>query len=638
MLTLLEIYKKSKSTVPTNIFVVETTIFARLPSPQIATLTRRRVDFNSSSSPFEASKTTAPTNAGHLPFFIKNWLNITQDPTILEIVQGYQIQFHSPPIQKTVPRPSLQNCKLVSEEIEALLQKGAIKRVHFNDQAFYHRIFLVAKKGGGQRPVLDLSPLNKFVQTEHFKMENLMTIKSLINKGDYMINIDLTDAYLTVPIHQTSQKFISFLWQGTSYQFVTMPCCTESVYKIDEASNSLAARSGCSNDYFSRRYTRASPINRNIKPTHTYDYKSTGIIRVSDQLQKVNTNTHAEDPLLGDAHRLNNDGIYFAKGKIRKYSKRVSASFEDISAFHQANITGPGAPRIHSPSNLVRPFTLPSHSTCTDRVSTSDVRLQHTSEPLQKGKIGFDLVDNQSTIAGGKFHSASNCRSNNLIGCFQNRLGSILGDISDRRTVEYPRVPGSDKHPGTQGSLHCPEVVREGSDQQGDLSEDIQFDSSSLSEQQGRDPLPSVTAANIGDMELVRDKTPLSTSSTCSGKEQCCCARRIAQNEGPQRLENRFDSHQAIHQELPDRPLCFPPDSSAEPLRQLATRSGCDPCGCVHNELNELKCLCIPSIQFDPSGPSQNQEREGDISLDCPLMVGSNLVASVDRSSDSLPN
>jgi hypothetical protein len=160
---------------------------------------------------------------GRLTFFIKDWLNITQDTTILEIVQGYQIQFHSPPIQKTVPRPSLQNCKLVSEEIEALLNKDAIKRVHFNDQSFNHRISLVAKKGGGQRPVIGLRPLNKFIQKEHFKMENLMTIKSLINQEDYMINIDLTDAYLTVPIHKTTQKFISFLWQGTSYQFVIMP-------------------------------------------------------------------------------------------------------------------------------------------------------------------------------------------------------------------------------------------------------------------------------------------------------------------------------------------------------------------------------------------------------------------------------
>ena len=38
-----------------------------------------------------------------------------------------------------------------------------------------------------------------------------------------MINIDLTDAYLTVPMHPDSQKFLRFLWQSQSYQFVTMP-------------------------------------------------------------------------------------------------------------------------------------------------------------------------------------------------------------------------------------------------------------------------------------------------------------------------------------------------------------------------------------------------------------------------------
>ena len=146
-----------------------------------------------------------------------------QDSAILDIVQGFQIQFQSFPVQKTLPLPSLQNWKLVNEEIETLLHKGAIKRVPFDDQAFYHRMFLVAKKGGDQRPVLDLSPLNKFIPTEHFKMENLMTIKALINKRDYMINIDLTDAYLTVPMHLDSQKFLRFLWQGQSYQFVTMP-------------------------------------------------------------------------------------------------------------------------------------------------------------------------------------------------------------------------------------------------------------------------------------------------------------------------------------------------------------------------------------------------------------------------------
>ena len=137
----------------------------------------------------------------------------------------------------------------------------------FNDQAFYHRMSLVAKKGGGQRPVLDLSLLNKFIPTEHFKMENLMTIKALINKGGYMINIDLTDAYLTVPMHPDSQKFLRFLWQGQSLPVcnhaVWSTCDTKSVQKINETRNSLAKRPGCSNDYFSRRYTCARSNNRN---------------------------------------------------------------------------------------------------------------------------------------------------------------------------------------------------------------------------------------------------------------------------------------------------------------------------------------------------------------------------------------
>ena len=104
-----------------------------------------------------------------------------------------------------------------------MLNKSAIVQVPYSKHAFYHRMFLVEKKNGGYRPVLDLSPLNTFIETTHFKMENLATLKSLINPGDYMINIDLTDAYLSVPIHQESQKFLRFIWQNKAYQFKAMP-------------------------------------------------------------------------------------------------------------------------------------------------------------------------------------------------------------------------------------------------------------------------------------------------------------------------------------------------------------------------------------------------------------------------------
>ena len=182
----------------------------------------------------QVSPTRQPTTAlseqelrfpltGRLRFFYNNWKKITLDPSILDIVLGYKIVFQTHPFQLTVPRSTTQNPCLIDKEVKCLLNKSAIVQVPYSKHAFYHRLFLVEKKNGGYRPVLDLSPLNTFIETTHFKMEILATLKSLINPGDYMINVDLTDASLSVPIHQESQKFLRLIWQNKAYQFKAMP-------------------------------------------------------------------------------------------------------------------------------------------------------------------------------------------------------------------------------------------------------------------------------------------------------------------------------------------------------------------------------------------------------------------------------
>ena len=57
----------------------------------------------------------------------------------------------------------------LDNEIQKLLEKGALCRVPFTADSFYSRLFLVPKKRGSMRPVIDLSALNQFIENPHFQ-------------------------------------------------------------------------------------------------------------------------------------------------------------------------------------------------------------------------------------------------------------------------------------------------------------------------------------------------------------------------------------------------------------------------------------------------------------------------------------
>ena len=109
--------------------------------------------------------------------------------------KGFQIDFHSIPFQFCPPvtRASFSETQLINAEVQELLKKGAIP----SDQAFYSSLFLVPKKEGTYRPVIDLSSSNRFVPHVRFQMDELHSLKALLRKGDYMTSIDLKKAYLS---------------------------------------------------------------------------------------------------------------------------------------------------------------------------------------------------------------------------------------------------------------------------------------------------------------------------------------------------------------------------------------------------------------------------------------------------------
>ena len=147
------------------------------------------------------------------------------DAWVVEVLRvGYQISFdRHPPLSErplSLPAYSPQSIKGVAltQELQNLLKKGAVEPAPQSPD-FYSRLFLVQKASWSWRPKIVLSTLNGYVTSSHFHMETPQSVLRSIRPGDWMISFDLQDAYLQVPVHRHSRRYLRFVVQGKTYQF-----------------------------------------------------------------------------------------------------------------------------------------------------------------------------------------------------------------------------------------------------------------------------------------------------------------------------------------------------------------------------------------------------------------------------------
>ena len=76
--------------------------------------------------------------------------------------------------------------KSISAEVQTLVRKGAICLLKDHQVGFVSQLFLVPKKDGGFRPVVNLKTLNKYILEEHFKMEGFHMVRDLVRQGDWL--------------------------------------------------------------------------------------------------------------------------------------------------------------------------------------------------------------------------------------------------------------------------------------------------------------------------------------------------------------------------------------------------------------------------------------------------------------------
>ncbi len=80
-----------------------------------------------------------------------------------------------------------------------------------------------AEKKRQTTPRINLKALNQYVQTYHFKIEGLQTLKDLIKPGDWLAMVDLKDAYFVISIDPSYRKYLRFVVDNQTYQFNCLP-------------------------------------------------------------------------------------------------------------------------------------------------------------------------------------------------------------------------------------------------------------------------------------------------------------------------------------------------------------------------------------------------------------------------------
>ena len=168
---------------------------------------------------------------GRLTYYLQNWELITQDVWVLNTIsQGHQWEFlEKPPLARG---QSWLHCPKSSQHLPALRQKlqhfldiGAVEKVvDPTSPGFYSRFFVLPKKTPGQwRAILDLKALNEYIVAPKFKMETAESIRRDLSQSNWTTSIDLVDAYLHIPVHQSFRPYLRFVVDGVAYQYKALP-------------------------------------------------------------------------------------------------------------------------------------------------------------------------------------------------------------------------------------------------------------------------------------------------------------------------------------------------------------------------------------------------------------------------------
>ncbi len=149
--------------------------------------------------------------------------------------EGLKLDFESAPRlfkRKKVRLWKTEDQALIDEAVQDFLEKDAIEETTESEKTFISEIFVIKQKNEKKRAVLDARALNRHLRYAHFKMDNIRVVREAIRKKDWLIKIDIKDAYLHIPVHRKDRNWLTFRWRNKLFRFKAMPFGISSAPRI----------------------------------------------------------------------------------------------------------------------------------------------------------------------------------------------------------------------------------------------------------------------------------------------------------------------------------------------------------------------------------------------------------------------
>ena len=126
--------------------------------------------------------------------------------------EGYRIPFSTiPPLAKdpimlSSYAPNSIRGRALAKEIDSLIAKGAVELAP-RTPGYYSLVFCCDEGLENLAPNHRFVPAGRICEGTKFTMEIIQSVLASVSRNDWIVSLDLKDAYLQISVHPESRRF-----------------------------------------------------------------------------------------------------------------------------------------------------------------------------------------------------------------------------------------------------------------------------------------------------------------------------------------------------------------------------------------------------------------------------------------------